>query len=109
MTVTEAAAPALRLTRRGRVVLVGLLVFAAALISFAAARGADATATGVPPARYEKNLSQVVVEPGDSLWSIAVRAEPAADPRLVIQQITDLNALPGALVVPGQRLWVPKG
>jgi nucleoid-associated protein YgaU len=109
MTLAEAGQPALRLTRRGRVVFVGLFVIAAALVWFASARGADATATGASPVQYGKNLSQVVVERGDSLWSIAVRAEPDADPRLVIQQITDLNALPGAVVVPGQRLWVPKG
>jgi LysM domain-containing protein len=108
MTVTRVAAQPLRLTRRGRVVVVCLLVIAAALTWFAAARVADATGTRIPPAEYQRNLTQVLVRPGDSLWSIAVRAEPDADPRLVVQQITDLNALRGALVMPGQRLWVPK-
>jgi LysM repeat protein len=102
------AAPALRLTRRGRVVLVGFLIFAAGLIWLAVARGADATGTGVPPAVLEKSLSQVIVRPGDTLWSIAARAEPSADPRLVIQQITDINALRGPQITPGQWLWVPR-
>ena len=109
MTATGAAAPALRLTRRGRIALVGFLFFAAGLIWLAVAGGADATGSGVPPSVYEKHLSQVVVRPGDSLWSIAARAEPDADPRLVIQQITDINALPSAQIAVGQRLWVPKG
>ncbi len=102
-----AAAP-LRLTRRGRVVLVGFLVFVAGLVWLVAAGGAAATGSGMSPAEYQKHLSQVVVEPGDSLWSIATRAEPNADPRLVVQQITDINALPGAEIAVGQRLWIPK-
>jgi len=79
------------------------------LIAFAVASGASATGTGVPVGVYEKSLSQVVVRPGDSLWSIAARAEPDAGPRLVIQQITEINALPSPEIVVGQRLWVPKG
>jgi LysM domain len=109
MTATGAAVPALRLTRRGRIVLVGFLVIVTGLIWLAAAGGAAATGSGVSPSVNEKRLAQVVVEPGDSLWSIAARAEPSADPRLVIQQITDINALPGADIEAGQRLWVPKG
>jgi hypothetical protein len=108
MTTTAAAVPPLRLTRRGRVVLVGFLVIAVVLVWLVAAGGAAATGSGVSPGGYEKHLSQVVVEPGDSLWSIAVRVEPNADPRLVIQQITDINALPSAEIAAGQRLWVPR-
>jgi hypothetical protein len=108
MTATAAAAPPLRLTRRGRVVLVGFLVIVAGLIWLAAAGGAAATGSGVSPSAYDKHMSPVVVEPGDSLWSIAARAQPNADPRLVIQQITDINALPSAEIAAGQRLWVPK-
>ena len=110
MTATAAAtaAPPLRLTRRGRIVLVGFLVIVVGLIWLAAAGGASATGSGVSPGAQDKHLSQVVVEPGDSLWSIAVRAEPNADPRLVIQQITALNALPGGDIAAGQQLLVPK-
>jgi hypothetical protein len=110
MTATAAAAPAaaLRLTRRGRIVLIGFLVFAVGLIWLAVAGGAAATGSGVPPSVFGKHMSQVVVQPGDSLWSIAAHAEPGADPRLVVQQITDINALPSAQIAAGQSLWVPK-
>jgi LysM domain-containing protein len=108
MTATGAAAPPLRLTRRGRIVLVGFLVVAVGLIWLAAAGGAGAAGSGLSPSQYEKDMSQVVVQPGDSLWSIAERAEPHSDPRIVIQQITDINALPSAQIAVGQRLWVPK-
>ncbi len=110
MTATAAAAPAaaLRLTRRGRIVLVGFLVLVVGLIWLAVAGGAAATGSGVPPSVFDKHMSQVVVQPGDSLWSIAARAEPGADPRLVVQQITDINALPSAQIAAGQSLWVPR-
>ena len=48
-----------------------------------------------------------VVRPGDTLWSIAHAARPAADPRIVIDQIQRTNALSGSSIVPGQRLAVP--
>ncbi len=108
MTATAATVPTLRLTRRGRILLVALLIFAAGLIGLVAAHGAAATGTGVPPSVLEKNLSQVVVHPGDTLWSIAARAEPHADPRRVIERIADINALQDARLTPGQWLWVPK-
>jgi LysM domain len=101
-------APVLRLTRRGRIVLVALLILAAGLIGLAAAHGVAATSTGVPAGVFEKNYSQVLVRPGDSLWSIAARAQPHADPRLVIARIADINALQDAQITPGQRLWVPR-
>jgi LysM repeat protein len=54
-------------------------------------------------------MAQVVVRPGQTLWSIAERAEPAADPRIVVQQIIEFNALSGPVIQPGESLWVPKG
>lgn len=50
-----------------------------------------------------------MVHPGQTLWSIAVQAQPSADPRIVVQQIIDLNALSGSSVEPGEHLWVPRG
>ena len=47
-------------------------------------------------------MRHVVVEPGQSLWSIALGAEPQADPRAVIQQIMEFNALGSQVVVPGR-------
>jgi hypothetical protein len=96
------------LTRRGRVVVTGFLAVTAAALFIVLPRGADATGAGVSASRYDQNLSQVTVRPGDTLWSIALRADPSADPRLVVQRITDLNALAGTGITPGQALWVPK-
>lgn len=105
-------APGVRLTRRGRRVIAGLAVAvavaAAAAFWLAAATGAQAANQGVAPGAVDKSMASVVVQPGQTLWSIALRAEPAADPRVVINQIIEFNALSGYVVVPGERLWVPR-
>ena len=101
-----------RLTRRGRVVVAILLaavsLLLAALAWMAIAARAQAADSGPPPGAVYQNLTSVVVHPGQTLWSIASQAEPSADPRVVMQQIIDLNALQGSSVEPGQRLWVPR-
>jgi LysM repeat protein len=74
-----------------------------------AARATAQAADGGQPGAVYQNLTSVVVHPGQTLWSIASQAEPTADPRIVMQQIIDLNALRGTSVEPGQRLWVPHG
>ena len=105
---------AVRLTRRGRIVVtVMLTAVSLSLVVLAwlaiAARAAQAADGGRSPGAVYQNLTSVVVHPGQTLWSIASQAEPTADPRIVMQQIIDLNALYGTSVVPGQRLWVPRG
>ncbi len=52
-------------------------------------------------------VGEVTVGQGDSLWSIAQEAEPGADPRSVVEQIKQLNALEGESIVPGAVLKVP--
>ena len=103
----------LRLTRRGRrvVAVLAMLVAvgAATLIWAAAAGGAQASGRDVPRGSGYGGMTQVVVQPGQTLWSIAAAAEPSANPWTVVQQIIDANALSGARVQAGQLLWVPKG
>ena len=79
------------------------------LIWLAAAGGAAAADHESPAKGAYQGLAQVAVRPGQTLWSIATAAEPSADPRVVIQQIVDANALSGATIHTGQLLWVPKG
>src|SRR5580704_8410701 len=102
-----------RLTRRGRMVVAALiiagLVLVAALAWLAGTARADAAGSGVPSSAVYHSLRSVVVMPGQSLWSIASHYDPGADPRGVIQQIIDLNALSGTSVQPGQHLWLPRG
>jgi hypothetical protein len=100
----------LRLTRRGRIVLVALaavLATAAITVASMALSGAQAANHGRPAGGYA-GLHQIVVQPGQTLWSIATRAEPSADPRQVIEEIMTANSMTGQAVQAGQLLWVPK-
>ena len=99
----------IRLTRRGRLVLV-LLVATIVLVGLwvTAGRGASAgPAHRQGAAGVGQERQTVTVGGRDTLWDIAVRNRPATDPRITVQQIIDLNALPGAIIQPGQRLALP--
>jgi LysM domain-containing protein len=102
-----------RLTRRGRIVVAGLLaagmMMVAAVAWLAGTARADASGSGVPSSAVYHSLRSVVVMPGQSLWSIATQYEPAADPGSAIQEIITLNALRNTSVQPGEHLWLPRG
>jgi hypothetical protein len=100
-----------RLTRRGRAVAGALAVAAVALAAFllslALSGGALASNHGVAGSPYQ-GMRQVVVQPGQTLWTLAAQAEPGADPRVVIPQIVSVNSLADATIFPGEQLWVPR-
>ena len=99
----------LRLTRRGRVVAATAAALLVTVVSLLLAGVAQATNDGPSSRAARQSLVQVVVHPGQSLWSVAESADPDQDTRAVIQQIVDLNGLSGDLVSAGQQLWVPRG
>ena len=105
----RAPGAALRLTRRGRVVAAAVAALLVTMVSLLAAGVAQATNHALPPGAARQNLVQVVVRPGQSLWSVAESTDPDQDTRAVVQQIVDLNALSGDVVFAGQQLWVPRG
>lgn len=99
---SEGAGPTLRLTRRGRLVLLVLLVLAV-LAAFSMGR-----ATGsANAARFPTTADALVVTRGDTLWSIAQRVAPDADPRLVVPRLKQVNGLSSSELTVGQRLRVP--
>ena len=91
-----------RLTRRGRVVVLLLLVVVA-FVAFSAAR--TVTQAGTDPARPATRY--VTVHPGQTLWQIARSVAPADDPRDTVDRIRRLNALDTTVLQAGQRLVVP--
>jgi LysM domain len=106
----EALAPApvlrtVRLTRRGRLVLAVVATLVVAGLVGAGATAAQASG----PAAAHSGDSRVFVQPGDTLWSIAQRTDPGADPQSVVAGILRANHLPTSSVTVGQRLWVPRG
>ncbi|GGQ04817.1 hypothetical protein GCM10010187_20760 [Actinomadura coerulea] len=100
--------PPIRLTRRGRAVLVAFtatvtLVFLWLTVGPGAFAGSRESRGG--PSRPAET---VVVEPGETLWDIASAADPGSDPRLVVRRIIDLNGMAGDPTVhPGQELRLP--
>lgn len=105
----QRTAPPLRLTRRGRIVVAVAAALLVTIISLLAAGVAQATNHGASPRAARQNLVQVVVRPGQTLWSVAESADPDQDTRVVVRQIVDLNSLSGPTVQAGQQLWVPRG
>jgi hypothetical protein len=101
----------IRLTRRGRAVVVAFVVtgltIVALLATVLASGRAQATNHGQPSAGYQ-GMHKIVVQPGQTLWSIALAAEPTADTRVVVQEIMTANALSSSTIGAGQLLWVPR-
>lgn len=101
---SKAARPTLRLTRRGRLVVL-LIAVAAAFGGFTVLSDPAVSTAQQHHAQAEK----VIVEPGQSLWDIATAIAPSEDPRDVISEIVDLNALESSgSIQAGQALFVPR-
>jgi hypothetical protein len=103
MSSTLETTRTVRLTRRGRAVLVAGL----ALLLFAAFSLGRTGAEGSTSAEPVAETRTTVVLPGDTLWSVAQELAPGRDPRPVVEQIRRLNDLPGAGLRAGQLLVLP--
>ena len=103
-------APRLRLTHRGRLVLVVLpLMVAAALMMLAIMLLAGAFTA---PAKASGALSapqtvRVTIGTGQTLWDIATLVAPERHPQDVIAEIAQLNNLESSVVHSGQQVFVP--
>jgi hypothetical protein len=93
--------PAAAVYRRRRVLAalfgLGLLV--------AGARVGTAFGGNLAAAERLPHVQHVVVEPGDSLWSIAQRVAPGHDPRPIVDAIADARG--SAALQVGETLTVP--
>ena len=95
----------LRMTRRGRVVVLACFILLASLASavlWATASRADRTPAGPPPT--------VVVRSDDTLWAIAARTDPGRSPHAVVAEIRRLNGLgtDDIAIHVGETLVVPR-
>lgn len=75
-------------------VALAIVLLANAVLARSAGGGSPASVAGAPAVH--------VVQPGDTLWSIAREVAPDADVRLVVDRLVDLNG--GAPLQVGQRL-----
>lgn len=96
--------PPLRLTARGRRLVLSLAV-AAGVAGAALAHGLLAS-DGGSGLRLAGETS-VVVRPGDTLWSIASSVAGDSDVRVVVAELRQVNGLHGSDLVPGEVLQLP--
>jgi hypothetical protein len=83
---------------RARLLAIVLVVAGFLVIAPGLARG-DGPDRPAPRVTY-------VVEPGDTLWSIARRVAPGRDPRPVVDRLIEANNVRGGLQA-GQELSIP--
>ena len=87
--------PAATKRRRAVVVLaVGMVLLAGK------AGGALGGSPLAAPERRPATVVRIVVQPGDSLWSIASRLQPGQDPRRLVDQLSAARG--GTRLVPGE-------
>jgi hypothetical protein len=98
----RAEAVRMRLTSRGRAVARTLAIVLVVAVFLLVAPG---LARGVGPDRPAPRVTYVV-EPGDTLWSIARRVAPGQDPRPVVDRLIEANDVRGGLRA-GQELSIP--
>ena len=91
--------------RRRRIVLAALALGAVVVAGQAGAAlgGSPLGAPGRSPTLVSSRT--IVVRPGDTLWAIAQRLDPGADPRPVVDELVALNG--SAPLQPGETLRAP--
>jgi hypothetical protein len=89
------------------VLLLGIVVACTLLATAAVARfaGGAPSAAGGPSNGVVTAAPTVVVEPGDTLWTIAADVAPDTDVRITVDQLIALNG--ASPIVPGQELVLP--
>jgi hypothetical protein len=94
-----------RLTRRGRVLAVLLLL--GILLAVLTVFGSHSAATG--DAGVPVQTRTIEVGEGDTLWGIASEVAKPGEVREMVHQIEELNALSGSGLSVGQEIAVPVG
>lgn len=92
-----------RLTRRGRLVVLVLALGLALAAGLALSDRSTATREGGTPPATEV----VHVGAGETLWGIASELADNGDVRAMVDQIEQLNALDSSMLYAGQELHVP--
>jgi Tfp pilus assembly protein FimV len=100
-SVARKAPGPIRLTRRGRYVVLSFLITVIALAVVLIARPGNAD----DPTRPQP---VAVVHSGDTLWSIASSYAPHRDRRDTVEDIRRLNHLDGYTLRVGQQLKLPR-
>jgi LysM repeat protein len=92
-----------RLTRRGRVVV----LLAALVVAFAVGVLAAGSVVATGEAGRPEATKVMTVGSGDTLWAIASDLADDGDVRAMMQEIERLNTIEGGVLIAGQKLVVP--
>ena len=109
MATSPASPTTLTLTNRGRTVLmVSALIVATSSFAatFSAFTGAAASTTSAASS-ISVAAEEIIVQPGESYWSIAREIAPGVSTQDVIDQIHQLNPFEGATLQAGTKILVP--
>lgn len=88
-----------------QVILVSLL----AALLIVALVGLFATWPALASSQAGAPYKEIVVEPGDTLWEMAISfGRPDLDPRRIVWEIQQFNHLTGNCLYPGQVLRIPR-
>lgn len=93
----------LRITRRGRL----LFLCSVVMTMFAALSLGKVATEAATHLQRAPRLAHVVVRPGETLWQVAVAANPGTDPRVEVAQLVALNRLETGEIYPGEVLLLP--
>lgn len=102
-------AGALHLTRRGWVFLVAVPLALLAAVLLVVSSFFTSQAQASPDAGDVTDTVRVSVASGETLWALAAEYVPERDPRAVVEEIVELNALSSSTVQAGQSLHIPVG
>ena len=91
--------------RRRRTLLATMAVLVVALALPLSGTGGHSHATGSALAESPGATTTYTVKPGDTLWTIAERANPTGDPRPLVAKLAAQTGSDS--VVPGERIVVP--
>ena len=97
----------LRLTRRGKFVLIAMPIFMASMgvLMLLGLFLSPAKASADVPLGVDA-VSVTVIE-GDTLWGLAREFAPQLDPREAVRQIAEINNLEGSVLFAGTELYIP--
>ncbi|PQZ92830.1 peptidoglycan-binding protein [Arthrobacter sp. MYb227] len=107
-TTTRSDLAPLRLTRRGKFVLIGMPIFilSVGVLMLIGVFLSPAKASADAPLGVDA-LNVTVVE-GDTLWGLAREFAPNTERREAIRQIAELNNLHGNILHAGTELFIPR-
>lgn len=94
---------AVRLTQRGRIVVLLTALLAAVVVMISLSGWATATLESGTP----EQVRMVEVQPGDTLYGIAGEVAKPGEVRAMVHRIQQLNSLSGGGLSAGQQLAVP--